>query len=74
MQKRLEDLIKVFLADKVFVGCAGQEINDEIRVTIVAQACLLIINRTNNYYQKHTRYWLIPLLLSSSVNCVMNRV
>tara|TARA_B110000977_G_C10758496_1_gene369693 strand:+ start:166 stop:366 length:201 start_codon:yes stop_codon:yes gene_type:complete len=51
MQKRLEDLIKVFLADKVFVGCAGQEINDEIRVTIVAQACLLIINRTNNYYQ-----------------------
>jgi Mlc titration factor MtfA (ptsG expression regulator) len=52
MQKRLEDLIKVFLADKVFVGCAGQEINDEIRVIIAAQACLLIINRTKNPYQK----------------------
>lgn len=52
MQKRLEDLIKVFLTDKRFVGCAGQDINDEIRVTIAAQACLLIINRSNNPYQK----------------------
>lgn len=52
MQKRLEDLIKVFLIDKRFVGCAGQEIDDEIRVTIAAQACLLIINRTNNPYEK----------------------
>lgn len=52
MQKRLEDLIKVFLNDKRFVGCAGQDINDEIRVTIAAQACLLIINRSNNPYQK----------------------
>lgn len=52
LQKRLDDLIKVFLIDKRFVGCAGQEINDEIRVTIAAQACLLVINRTNHPYQK----------------------
>jgi Mlc titration factor MtfA (ptsG expression regulator) len=50
MQKRLENLIKVFLADKVFVGCADQKINDEVRVKITAQACLLIINRTKNPY------------------------
>jgi len=51
-QKRLKDLVKVFINDKRFVGCAGQEINDEIRVTIAVQACLLILNRTNNPYQK----------------------
>lgn len=51
VQLRLRNLIKVFLHDKQFVGCAGQQINDEIRVTIAAQACLLILNRSNNPYQ-----------------------
>lgn len=51
-QRQLQDLIKVFINDKRFVGCAGQQINDEIRVTIAAQACLLILNRSNNPYEK----------------------
>lgn len=51
LQQRLRNLIKVFLHDKQFIGCAGQQINDEIRVTIAAQACLLILNRSNNPYQ-----------------------
>lgn len=51
VQQQLQNLIKVFLHDKQFVGCAGQKINDEIRVTVAAQACLLILNRTSNPYQ-----------------------
>ncbi|NQV68936.1 MAG: zinc-dependent peptidase [Pseudohongiella sp.] len=50
-QQRLQNLIKVFLHDKHFVGCGGQIIDDDIRVTIAAQACLLILNRTDNPYQ-----------------------
>lgn len=42
-RERLQLLIKVFLADKQFYGCAGQEINDDIRVTVAAQACLLLL-------------------------------
>lgn len=50
LQLQLQNLIKVFVRDKSFVGCAGQEIDDEIRVTIAAQACLLLLNRaTDNY-------------------------
>ncbi|MEX0964220.1 MAG: M90 family metallopeptidase [Pseudohongiellaceae bacterium] len=44
-QQQLQFLIKVFLADKTFYGCAGQEINDDIRVTVAAQACLLLLNQ-----------------------------
>lgn len=44
-QEKLQLLIKVFLADKSFYGCAGQQINDDIRVTVAAQACLLLINQ-----------------------------
>lgn len=51
LRQQLQDLIKVFVSDKNFVGCAGQEINDEIRVTIAAQACLLLLNRRTDNYQ-----------------------
>ena len=43
--EQLQLLIKVFLNDKKFYGCAGQEIDDDIRVTIAAQACLLLLNQ-----------------------------
>lgn len=49
-QAQLRKLIRVFLAEKNFEGCAGQEITDEIRVTIAAQACLLLLNREHDYY------------------------
>ena len=43
-------LIQVFLAEKVFEGCGGLEITDEIRVTIAAQACLLLLRRETDVY------------------------
>lgn len=49
-QEQLEFLIKTFLADKEFYGCAGQEIDDDIRVTVAAQACLLLLNQGRTPY------------------------
>jgi Mlc titration factor MtfA (ptsG expression regulator) len=42
--------IQVFLAEKRFEGCGGLMINDEIRATIAAQACLLLLHRTTDYF------------------------
>lgn len=39
----LEDLVQVFLHDKVFEGAGGLEVTDEMRVTVAAQACLLLL-------------------------------
>lgn len=50
-QAQLRRLIVRFLADKKFVGCAGQIIDDEVRVTIAAHASLLLLNRPTNEYQ-----------------------
>lgn len=44
--------INQFLYQKKFYGCAGLELNDEIRVTIAAQACLLLLNRKTAVYPK----------------------
>ena len=40
---RLERLVRRFLHEKTFVGCAGLEITDEMRLTIAGQACLLLM-------------------------------
>lgn len=47
----LRELIQVFLEEKDWEGCGGLELNDEIRITISAQACLLLLGRPHNYYR-----------------------
>jgi Mlc titration factor MtfA (ptsG expression regulator) len=49
-QTELRKLIRVFLAEKKFEGCGGLAMTDEIRVTIAAQACILLLNREHDYY------------------------
>jgi Mlc titration factor MtfA (ptsG expression regulator) len=51
-QLELQGLIQIFLAEKVFEGCNGLEINDEIKVTIAAQACMLLLRRDTDVYPK----------------------
>ncbi len=50
LQLQLKQHIQVFLAEKPFIGCRGLVITDDVRVTIAAQACLLILNRRNHYF------------------------
>ena len=49
-RRELEDHIAVFLAEKRFEGLQGLEITDEIRITIAAQACILLLHRDTDYY------------------------
>ncbi|CAH0257244.1 Protein MtfA [Massilia sp. Bi118] len=50
MREQLQGLVKRFLHEKTFVGCAGLELTEEMRVTIAAQACLLLLNRRTGVY------------------------
>lgn len=45
-RQELHGHILVFLNEKHFEGCAGLEMTDEIKLTIAAQACLLLLHRT----------------------------
>jgi hypothetical protein len=45
LRPRLESLISVFTAEKEFIGCAGLEVTLPMKLSIAAQACLLIVNR-----------------------------
>jgi Mlc titration factor MtfA (ptsG expression regulator) len=59
-QTELLGHIQVFLAEKHFEGCGGLELTDEIRVTIAAQACLLLLHRATDYYPQLTSILVYP--------------
>ena len=42
-RERLCGFVQVFVAEKTFEGCGGLELDDEMRVTIAAQAGLLVL-------------------------------
>ncbi len=53
LQQKLQGLTHIFLDEKRFEGCAGLEITDEIRLTIAAQACILMlgIDDLSSFYE-----------------------
>jgi Mlc titration factor MtfA (ptsG expression regulator) len=49
-REKLHQYMHVFLAEKAFEGCGGLELTEEMRVSIAAQACLLLLNDRGNFY------------------------
>src|SRR5512132_2632362 len=52
--------VQVFLSEKKFEGAGGLELTDEIKVTIAAQACLLLLHRDTDYYPDLTSIIVYP--------------
>ena len=50
VQLRLKKLAQVLIAEKPFIGCAGLQINDEMRVLVSVQAAMLLLRRGGGYY------------------------
>lgn len=51
-QRELQGLILTFLVEKRFEGCGGLELTDEIKVTVAAQGCILLLGRKTEIYPK----------------------
>ena len=60
LRQELHQDMKIFLAEKSFEGCGGLAITDEIRVTIAAQACMLLLNREEDCYPKLSSVLVYP--------------
>jgi len=55
LKQNLKERINLFLSEKQFIGCNGFEVSDDHKLFIAAQACLLIINKPFEYFDKlHT--------------------
>lgn len=51
-QAKLRDDVQIFIAEKHWEGCGGLTMTDEIRVTIAAQACLLVLAMDGEFYDR----------------------
>ncbi|MDR3606845.1 MAG: zinc-dependent peptidase [Oligoflexia bacterium] len=56
----LHDMIQVFIAEKHWEGCGGLALTDEIRVTIAAEACLMILHLPHDLYREVESIFIYP--------------
>ncbi len=52
LRPRLAARVRVFLAERQFVGCGGLAVSDDMRTEIATQACLLILNRSEHVFDE----------------------
>ena len=57
---RLRGLVQIFIAEKHWEGCNGLELTDEMRVTIAAHACLLILALPADVYRQVESIYVYP--------------
>jgi len=60
LKKELHGRINIFLNEKEFIGCAGLQISNEIRITIAGNACLLLLKRDKRCFPGFTSILMYP--------------
>lgn len=60
---RLRELLQVFIAEKHWEGCGGLTLTDEMRVTIAAQACLLVLELPHRMYREVESIFVYPSIV-----------
>src|SRR5262245_5526710 len=51
-KKKLRDDLRILIAETNFEGCAGVVMTDEIKVTIAAQASILLLGFQGDYFER----------------------
>ncbi len=51
-QSRLREDLRIFVAEKNWEGCGGLAMTDEIRVTIAALACVMLLGMEHDYFSQ----------------------
>lgn len=51
-QARLRDRLRIFIAEKNWEGCGGLALTEEMKVTIAAQACLIVLAHDGEDYRR----------------------
>jgi MtfA peptidase len=59
-QQRIQDATKIIIAERSFVGSGGQVVTDEVKVTIAAQAALLLLGEEGYYFDRVPTVFVCP--------------
>jgi len=64
---KLQQLTKVFVAEKHWEGCEGLDVTEEMQVTIAAQACLMLLGVDDFYFDNVPTVLVYPKTFSRDV-------
>ena len=56
----LEDRVRIFLSEREFIGCGGLTVTEPMRITIAAEACLLLLGHEDHVYDELRSILLYP--------------
>src|SRR6266566_2877649 len=59
-QARLINALQIIVAERAFVGSGGMVISDEVKVTIAAQAALLLLGEEGYYFDSVPSIFVYP--------------
>jgi Mlc titration factor MtfA (ptsG expression regulator) len=59
-QKRLRDLVQVFVEEKYWEGCGGLTLDEGMKATIAAQACLLVLELPHRLFENVESIFVYP--------------
>ena len=65
-QSRVAEAVKIIVAERHFVGSGGLNITDEIKVTIAAQAALLLLGEDDYFFDRVPTIYVYPRDLSAN--------
>lgn len=60
LRQELHGCINLFLDEKEFIGCAGMQITDEVRLTIAGNASILLLKRDTHHFTGFTSILVYP--------------
>jgi Mlc titration factor MtfA (ptsG expression regulator) len=70
LQERLHQKIGQFVSNTFFEGCNGLELDDEMILSVAAQACILVLNHEGNPYPELNTILLYPSAFTSTSESV----
>jgi Mlc titration factor MtfA (ptsG expression regulator)/Tfp pilus assembly protein PilF len=60
LQQKLTSAARIIAAERRFVGCKGLTVSEEMKITIAAQAALLVLGEEGYYFDRITSFLLYP--------------
>ena len=74
LQSRLRDAARILVSERTFVGAGGLEVTDEMKVTVAAQAALLILGVDGYYFDKLGTIYLYPRRVRKAMTGYQHRL
>jgi MtfA peptidase len=74
LQQRLRDATRILVAERTFVGTGGLVLTDEMKVTVAAQAALLILGGHDYHFDRLGEIFLYPRRVKAALTTYQHRL